>query len=148
MERLGPDLWYFLHYMSLHNDLKKDFLLLFGQLFKCYACQEDFLIEINEITEDFDIWLFQFHNKVNEKLNKEFFDIQDLIIYKNVNYIKITNALKCLYYNNLESLGDIERFKKFLRIVYSLKPFLFNENKIDKLFNEDMLGIYKLFHIK
>ena len=94
------------------------------------------------------MWLFQFHNKVNKKLNKDFFDIRDLIIYQDVNYIRITNALKCLYFNNLDSLGDIERFKKFLRQVYSLKPFLFNKNKIDNLFNEEYLGIYKLFHIK
>lgn len=148
MERLGPDLWYFLHYMSLHNQLNKDFLLLFGQLFKCYACQEDYLKEIAEIIEDFDMWLFQFHNKINEKLNKEFFDIKDLLLYEEVNYIKITNALKCLYHNNSDSLGDILRFKKFLRQVYVLKPFLFNEEKINTLFNDEYLGIYKLFHIK
>jgi len=92
------------------------------------------------------MWLFQFHNKVNEKLNKEFFDIKDLLLYEEVNYIKITNALKCLYHNNSDSLGDIQRFKKFLRQVYRLKPFLFNEEKINTMFNEEYLGIYKLFH--
>tara|TARA_B110000977_G_C10973478_1_gene453233 strand:- start:372 stop:818 length:447 start_codon:yes stop_codon:yes gene_type:complete len=148
MDRLGPDLWYFLHYMSLHNDLEKDLLLLFGQLFKCYACQDEFLKDIDDIIEDFDMWLFQFHNKVNKKLKKDFFDIQDLSIYQEVNYYKLTNALKCLYHNNSDSLGDILRFKKFLRKVYTLKPFLFNTQKIEKLFNDKYLGIYKLFHIK
>ena len=98
-------------------------------------------IEINE-------WLYNYHNKINIKLNKECFEFNKLSKYnEDPKYSKIINCLQCLSINLDNSITTKLKFKKFLREVYSLKPFSFNKNEIEKIIISRNMGINKMKYL-
>jgi len=148
--KLGPIMWYTLHYICYHNKNDKkllDFLKIFGYLFKCPHCQHEYLAELENIKNP-NQWLFNFHNKVNIKLKKEIFTFENLKIYdQEPNYTLLIEFLQSLSVNNDESLTDLSRFRRFLKIVYNLKPFNFKPKEIICLLNSRNMGISRLKYL-
>lgn len=91
VEVLGRSTWTFLHTLSAnyperpspaHQSSTSQFLTLFGKMYPCGVCAEDFREWMaqkgNEpklgTRDEFGTWLCRAHNAVNEKLGKESFD--------------------------------------------------------------------------
>ncbi|RDL33829.1 uncharacterized protein BP5553_08197 [Venustampulla echinocandica] len=89
VEQLGRASWTLLHSITAtypetptpneQNDVKQ-FMRLFGKLYPCWVCAEDFqsYMERNKVraeTRDrFGRWMCEAHNEVNRKLGKNEFD--------------------------------------------------------------------------
>tara|TARA_B100000780_G_C21126993_1_gene457831 strand:- start:13575 stop:14036 length:462 start_codon:yes stop_codon:yes gene_type:complete len=146
--KLGNDMWYTLHYITYNNEEPELFLKLFGIIFNCPACKDDYLRDIEDVNTNFNEWLYSYHNKVNVKLNKPFYKYEELKEYgNNPKYVKIINCLKCLSINLDNSITTKLKFKKFLKEVYKLKPFNFNEVDINKIIVSKNMGINKLKYL-
>ncbi|EEH10812.1 hepatopoietin HPO1 [Histoplasma capsulatum G186AR] len=93
VEALGRSTWALLHSMTAtypttatpqqQNDMRS-FLALFGKLYPCWVCADDFRAWMNEPSganrprlktrAEFGNWMCEAHNEVNRKLGKEVFD--------------------------------------------------------------------------
>ncbi|TVY42674.1 Mitochondrial FAD-linked sulfhydryl oxidase [Lachnellula subtilissima] len=89
VEELGRSSWTLLHSITATypeaptpNDQSnvKQFLGLFGKLYPCWVCAEDFQVfmERNKVRaesrDEFGMWMCEAHNDVNRKLGKKEFD--------------------------------------------------------------------------
>ncbi|PGH31189.1 hypothetical protein GX50_06021 [[Emmonsia] crescens] len=93
VETLGRSTWTLLHSMTAtypttathqqQTDMRS-FLTLFGKLYPCWVCADDFRAWMNEPSgankprlktrAEFGNWMCEAHNEVNRKLGKEVFD--------------------------------------------------------------------------
>ena len=146
--KLGNDIWYTLHYIVYNNKQPELFLKLFGIIFNCPACQDDYLRSIEDIDNNFNEWLYNYHNQINIKLNKKCFENEKINQYNcDPKYIKIINCLQCLSINLDNSITTKLKFKNFLKEVYKLNPFSFNDSEIDKIIRSKNMGINKLRYL-
>ncbi|KAH9845814.1 FAD-linked sulfhydryl oxidase ALR [Teratosphaeria destructans] len=91
VERLGRSTWTLLHTMTANypthptptqQSETKQFLTLFGKMYPCWSCAEDFRTWMREqgneprvsSREEFGRWMCEAHNAVNGKLGKGLFD--------------------------------------------------------------------------
>jgi hypothetical protein len=112
----GPHIWNFLHIFceKINNDKfvqKKtdtiNFLQSVATNLPCPECSEDAInilnnhpIKVNNKKELIK-YIYYFHNHINEKLNKENYNIEGLEIYKKGNiHIAFKNYIKSLEINN------------------------------------------------
>jgi len=112
----GPHIWNFLHIFceKINNDKflqrKTDtikFLQSVATNLPCPECSEDAKnilnnhpIKVNN-KEELIKYIYYFHNHINQKLNKENYNIESLEIYKKGNiHIAFQNYLKSLEINN------------------------------------------------
>lgn len=83
-DKLGRSTWYLLHEIVKHATTMEDpalrlFLRTLGVLYPCPICRE----HINEYIENHRVevsekWMCDFHNSVNERLNKTLIDCDTL----------------------------------------------------------------------
>ena len=146
--KLGNDIWYTLHFITYHNETPELFLKLFGLIFNCPSCQESYINDIEDVHCNFNEWLYNYHNKINIKLNKKCFEYDKLNEYNHrPKYDKIINCLQCLSINLDNSITTKLKFKNFLKEVYKLKPFSFNESEINRIIISKNMGINKLKYL-
>ena len=116
-KRWGTPTWYFLHkkekkidsnhYKKLSNSVTKLFVDIFSNL-PCPYCKDHSLqyIKKNNIygvktKEEMKMYLFNFHNSVNRRLNNRVQSIDILELYKRMNIYKVYNYfIEQFFYSN------------------------------------------------
>jgi len=77
--------------------------------------------------ESLVLFLFNFHNEVNKRINHPIYNQKDLVKYKNLNFLKAINAYEIIMtrnsYNRL--LGDQLTRRLMIKII---KPVLLDKN--------------------
>ena len=113
----GNSVWFLFHtlaekiiekkFIEQKNNLLELITIICGNL-PCPDCSSHAIIEINQINvnnikskEDFKLLLFEFHNRVNKKLNKPPFTMDELNKkYSTANLVAIINNFNIVYNQN------------------------------------------------
>lgn len=96
-EAVGPSCWRLLHYIAVtHNNYnhqdkewKHNVIQSILESVPCDSCRKEALNRWHGRTEGIELFLYNFHNDVNLKLNYPIFPITALSIYRDINQIKI-----------------------------------------------------------
>jgi hypothetical protein len=77
-EIFGPVFWDVLHRYANDNVYNKRWLTAFTDAIPCSDCRNHFRdFKHPTVSENFAMWAFEKHNKVNERLNKKNFTLED-----------------------------------------------------------------------
>ena len=119
IEIWGPNIWALFHGLSykiredkflLHKDTLIFIIKNICATLPCPECSNDassLLKSVNFNTiknkEDFKVFLFNFHNSVNKKLNKPLYDYSNLYKYNDVNMNALYNNLTRIYSHKISN---------------------------------------------
>jgi hypothetical protein len=119
IEVWGPNIWCLFHGLSCKINEEK-FLYHKERLIyivknicatlPCPDCSKDALTVLNKVNfntiknkEEFKIFLFNFHNSVNKKLNKPYYEVGNLDKYNNINMNALYNNLNLIYSSKISN---------------------------------------------
>lgn len=144
----GPHVWNFLHIFcekvnsNKFYEKKKDIFDIIQNIcanLPCPECSSDALSLLNNYPlisnvkskEDLKMYIYHFHNKVNEKLTKESYIIEDLEKYKagNLN-ISLNNYLLAIENNNKPNEKLLLHRFTISRTIKKIKEFIKNNNDL------------------
>jgi hypothetical protein len=102
----GRAYWRFIHYFSIHNS-GRELLKELGRFIDCQKCKESYIGPTDE--EDLRQWSFNFHNKINEKLNKPILNVEDIVIDASCDICNnVEPQLLWIFTHNVAEAGDTD----------------------------------------
>ena len=145
-KRWGTPTWYFLHtlvekidvnhYDKIYGEVRNLIINIFQNL-PCPYCKNHALNYIKKkniykikTKEEMKTYLFDFHNEVNKRINHPIYNKEDLVKYKDLNFLKATNAYEVIMTRNSHNrlLGDQLTRRMMMK---NIKPILLNKDIFD-----------------
>jgi len=152
----GPSLWYFIHTLSYNYDEKlkeqyKNFFNYLKIIIPCPVCREHYNhyiiqnpIKLNNKNE-FILWCYTFHNKVNKRLDKSIISIDDC----NKLYKKIDNTIILEFIQTFmkEYIKKLIILKKLMILIVDIYPDVNIRNNYNSDNFKNNKGIFLLLEI-
>ena len=146
----GNDLWYLLHTLTMNYPekptqiTKKTYKLFLSKLFyiiPCPMCQREYMLYLKkhppklDKTNSFIIWMWNFHNSVNNKLGKNIISLETCKQkHNNINHSKNMNTVNMLTSYHFHDIYKLKEFLSWLQLLCYFYPNMNCRNELSRMY--------------